>query len=306
MKPALFLLTLLLFSPSLPAAEPPATGDQKSVVIDKAKLQKLTAKPVALDRLMQLMCRSPKDVFGPHRGTEVDVFITEKEAPKYLDPWGKFEVGTLVLKEKRTENGKIELYTGMKKREAGYFPEGGDWEYFVCDEKGNFRESAGKLQSCAECHAKKKDQEFLMRRIDTLSPQLNDGSIVLHSSRATLPEGQRMLYEPQEKKNTLGYWTNPKDFGQWKFLVEKPGTFDVEVLQGCGKGSGGSEVAVSVGKEQVKFTVEDTGHFQNFKARVIGRIKLAVGEQLLEVRPQTKPGAAVMDLRQIRLIPVDK
>jgi hypothetical protein len=303
MKTVFSLLIAALLTPVLMAADPVPGDGQQVVEIDKSKLQKITAQPTPLDKIMQLMCRIPTQVYGPHRGVEVDVFITEKAAANYLDPWGKFEPGTLVLKEKRRKDGKIELYTGMKKREKGYFPEGGDWEYFTCDDKGRIQET-GKLQSCAECHSQKKEQEFLMRKFDLLSPQLNDGSIILHSSRAKLPQGQRMLYETPEKKNTLGYWTNPADYAQWEFLVEKPGTFDVEVLQGCGKGSGGSEVAVSADKQQVKFIVEDTGHFQNFKPRVIGRLKFESGKQMLEVRPQTKPGAAVMDLRQIRLIPV--
>ncbi|OYV06415.1 MAG: hypothetical protein CFE26_06385, partial [Verrucomicrobiales bacterium VVV1] len=53
------------------------------------------------------------------------------------------------------------------------------------------------------------------------------------------------------------------------------------------------------------FTVEDTGHFQNFKERGIGRVTFKeTGPQTLEVRPRSKPGGAVMDLRQVILVPV--
>jgi hypothetical protein len=51
--------------------------------------------------------------------------------------------------------------------------------------------------------------------------------------------------------------------------------------------------------------VEDTGHFQNFKARTIGTVKFEQpGRYTLTVRPRTKAKAAVMDLRQVTLKPV--
>jgi len=35
----------------------------------------------------------------------------------------------------------------------------------------------------------------------------------------------------------------------WDFQIGKPGTFAVEILQGCGNGSGGSEVMLSTGDQ---------------------------------------------------------
>jgi hypothetical protein len=84
----------------------------------------------------------------------------------------------------------------------------------------------------------------------------------------------------------------------------------VQILQGCGKGQGGSEVAVVVGEEKVLFTVEDTGHFQNFKRRTIGTLTLtAPGRHTLRIQPVRKAKNAVMDVRQVRLVlvrPSDK
>ena len=86
--------------------------------------------------------------------------------------------------------------------------------------------------------------------------------------------------------------------------MAKPGTYAIHIWQGCGKGSGGSEVEIICGGQSVKFTVEDTGHFQNFKERLVGRVKFdKAGPQSIEVRALSKPGAAVMDLRQVILVP---
>ncbi|HEY2840691.1 MAG TPA: hypothetical protein VGJ26_16160, partial [Pirellulales bacterium] len=68
-------------------------------------------------------------------------------------------------------------------------------------------------------------------------------------------------------------------------------------------GSGGAEVAVEVGGQTLKFTVQETGHFQQMISRTIGEVKLEAGKQTLAVKPQSKPGAAVMDLRRVVLRP---
>jgi arylsulfatase A len=113
-----------------------------------------------------------------------------------------------------------------------------------------------------------------------------------------------MRYEPQSYKNTLGFWTKPEDWADWEFDVPAPGKYEVEVTQGCGKGSGGAQVAVEVAGATLKFIVQDTGNFQNFIQRAIGTVQLPAGKATLGVKPQTKPGGAVMDLRRVVLRPV--
>jgi len=133
--------------------------------------------------------------------------------------------------------------------------------------------------------------------------QSSNGEILLHS-RDAITHSVLMRYEPQTNKNCLGYWANPKDRAQWRFQVDRGGEFDVEIWQGCGKGHGGSDVEVRSGDQALRFVVEDTGHFQNWKARSLGRIKLGVGERDLWVNPLRKPGGAVMDIHQIILKPI--
>jgi hypothetical protein len=95
-----------------------------------------------------------------------------------------------------------------------------------------------------------------------------------------------------------------KDWAAWEFEVKTPGTFDVEVLVGCGNGHGGSDVNVVVGAQTLAFQVEETGGFQNFVPRKIGQVTIdKPGRQTLEIRPQKKPGGAVMDVRQVKLVP---
>ncbi len=132
----------------------------------------------------------------------------------------------------------------------------------------------------------------------------DDGSVTLHARDASV-HGSTVRYEPIPEKNTIGYWTKKEDWASWEFEGQKPGKYEVEVLQGCGKGSGGAEVQISVGDQTVKFIVEDTGHFQNFVARQIGSLAIGAGRQTLSVKALTKPGLAVMDLRQVVLKPAE-
>jgi hypothetical protein len=169
-----------------------------------------------------------------------------------------------------------------------------------------YLEKAGKVTITATLGLSKVIEGIILEpapESDAKLEQAADGTVTLHAKDSTV-HGVKARYEPKPEKNTVGFWGEPKDWVSWEFTVTTPGRFDVEVLQGCGKGNGGSEVAVKLAGQSVKFTVLDTGHFQNFVARNIGTITLdKAGSYTLEVRPITKAKAAVMDLRQVRLLP---
>ncbi len=133
--------------------------------------------------------------------------------------------------------------------------------------------------------------------------QRADGSIVLLATNA-VTHGKQIRYEPQPHKNTIGYWTKTEDWVSWDFIVTKPGTFSATLTQACGKGSGGSEVAFSVGEQTIEDIVPDTGAFTNWVERTIGTFNLSTaGTYTITVKPTKKPGVAVMDLRAITLKP---
>ncbi|MBY0514386.1 MAG: sulfatase-like hydrolase/transferase [Gemmataceae bacterium] len=143
------------------------------------------------------------------------------------------------------------------------------------------------------------------------NPPAKDGTITLPARTARV-HGVQLRYEPLPHKDTLGFWTVKDDYATFAFTAEKPGTYAVEVLQGCGKGSGGAEVALEFAEPKgaaggvgtLTFTVKDTGGFQAFEARDVGTVTLPKpGRYVLAVRPRTKPGPAVMDLRQVVLRP---
>ncbi|MSR60525.1 MAG: sulfatase [Planctomycetaceae bacterium] len=129
------------------------------------------------------------------------------------------------------------------------------------------------------------------------------GDIRLHAKDARI-HAKTMRYEPEPHKNVLGYWVNPADWADWEFDVPAAGRYEVEIQQGCGAGCGGSEVHVEIGDTKLAFIVQETGHFQHMILRNIGTVELPKGKSTLAIKPQTKPGPAVMDVRRVVLRPV--
>ncbi len=130
-----------------------------------------------------------------------------------------------------------------------------------------------------------------------------DGSVTLPAHWA-VPHGRLLRYEPQPHKNTVGYWADEADWCEWRFRIEKPGKFSIQLLQGCGKGQGGSSVKITAAGQSLDYTVEDTGGFQNFVEKPVGNVSIEKpGEFTLEIRAVKKAKGAVMDVRQVRLVP---
>ncbi|MCB1085659.1 MAG: carbohydrate-binding protein [Verrucomicrobiae bacterium] len=131
-----------------------------------------------------------------------------------------------------------------------------------------------------------------------------DGTIELLAKSATT-FSQNMRYEPKAEKNCLGFWTDENDWAEWAVDVANPGKYRIEVVQGCGDGNGGSEVALLVNENTFKFQVEETGGFQNWKSRQLGIVEIPhAGEHRIALKPLTKSGKAVMDIQKVVLTPV--
>ncbi len=135
-----------------------------------------------------------------------------------------------------------------------------------------------------------------------------DGSYLLPAHMATA-KGEKIRYEPQSYKNTVGYWVGKNDFASWTINVETAGKFNVAILQGCGKGQGGSDARISIFSVEsenanavVDFQVLETGHFQNFQWRTIGVVDLDVGLQELKIEPTKLANKALMDVRAVHLV----
>ncbi|HEX8736092.1 MAG TPA: cytochrome P460 family protein [Pyrinomonadaceae bacterium] len=82
------------------------------------------------------------------------VFANETALREINKDAPQFPAGSIIVREKllRETDQKPELVTVMIKREKGFSPKSGDWEFFVLEgtlEKVEKRETVG---SCAKCH----------------------------------------------------------------------------------------------------------------------------------------------------------
>ncbi len=145
-----------------------------------------------------------------------------------------------------------------------------------------------------------------------------DGSIYLPACMATTV-GEKIRFEPQTFKNTVGYWVGKHDVAHWPLVVSRPGSYNVAVLQGCGKDQGGSRARIklsdkfegqsledqSLAVQSLEFEVLETGHFQNFQWRHLGVLQVAqAGPHTLSIEPIEIKRDALVDIRAIHLIPL--
>lgn len=134
-----------------------------------------------------------------------------------------------------------------------------------------------------------------------------DGSIMLHADQA-MTFGQKLRFEPQWYKNTVGYWAIPTDYATWSLKFDEAGDYSVAILQGCGSGHGGSDAMLSLRNgdavvAELPFQPIDTGHFQNFRWNHLGRISVKqAGTLELRINPTSIAKGALCDIRSVHLV----
>jgi hypothetical protein len=101
-----------------------------------------------------------------HRTPGIHIYVTEAGFASLVDPKSVFPVGTIVLKQKfaSVEATEPELYTGMLKREKGYNPKAGDWEFFTLNGTATAVTARGRIDSCMDCHQQYAKTDFVTKR----------------------------------------------------------------------------------------------------------------------------------------------
>ena len=293
------------------------TGEYDNVSLNYETLKKLREHGIPTGQILYKYGRHGCWNNNPWFGSMIDDITTilsntfEYEVPPYQDEkfhsakWGnivRLPTGlrlnlktipgnrVITVPQYPTTIGKATLHTNNRKAEIALSPQLDSWQFKI----------PGEITAPASIQIPTVYSNNLSRLPKIMSA--SNGGFTLMAYNAEV-FGQNLRYEPQAHKNTVGYWTNPKDYCQWKIYVESPGKYQVHIHQGCGKGHGGSEVAVVSADQSLKFVVEDTGHFQNFKKRYIGDFDFSeAGLYTVAIRPIKKAKVAVMDVRQMDLV----
>lgn len=141
---------------------------------DRKLWTQVNTEPYRLGVAVDALCRAPTAADyeperkrNPHAASFITVYVNNigREAmfAKQVD---RFPEGSIIVKEKISthhEGRKPLLYTIMRKREAGYNPTLGDWEFSVVGANGTELQATGKLENCQSCHKTKSDSDFVFR-----------------------------------------------------------------------------------------------------------------------------------------------
>jgi alpha-L-fucosidase len=131
-----------------------------------------------------------------------------------------------------------------------------------------------------------------------LLSQAADGSLDLVPSDAIL-HGQQLKVEESRHKQNLGYWLNPADYAEWKFVVTQPGTFN---LSAEASAQGNSSLQLAVGDRRLEVQIPTTGDYKTYKKVTLGKIELAAGKNSLTVKA-AQQGWHPVNLRSITVKP---
>jgi hypothetical protein len=177
------LVASLAFSRSAPQAKAsapradelpsPSQPAQLSEIQGYREWAKVNPRPVPIvSRLVAAMCARPTnddrahDVSSPHANKLITVYVNELGRQAMMNELKPtFAVGSVIVKEKlaREEAGEPELLTVMIKRERGFNPPVGDWEFMATNGSGTKADARGRLESCQACHVLMKETDFVSR-----------------------------------------------------------------------------------------------------------------------------------------------
>lgn len=133
------------------------------------QLYRVTDTPFGMDFSAAQLCLPPLDDGGPpdpHANYYCHVFINDVGLPTMKTGKGEYPVGTVIVKQKfKDPAGKrTELFTLMRKREDGYDPDHGNWEYSTVDQTATGILSLGRTESCIDCHSDYAETDYVTRK----------------------------------------------------------------------------------------------------------------------------------------------
>jgi hypothetical protein len=173
---SLLLIPLLSGAPAgpkpTPATQPAGVpADIWEFATGYHNLQQITPKPAQVNWELTALCRGAdlsdieraRKTMGPHAYSTVMIYMNDSAAAAFKNHLDQYPIGSVVIKEKKGgfyrsgtgDRGKMvstgDGVGGMIKRDKGFDPDHGDWEYFYFENPQQI--DHGKIASCVNCHA---------------------------------------------------------------------------------------------------------------------------------------------------------
>lgn len=149
-------------------------GTVFALLDDRSGWLQVNAMPYYITSTLNVLCAAPTPVRvdeerkrNPHASTAITVYVNQIGTEAMLsESAATFPVGSIIVKQKFDPNHEPDkplLYTVMIKRESGYNPDAGDWEFAVIGGDGLEFQARGALANCIACHAPQKANDFVFR-----------------------------------------------------------------------------------------------------------------------------------------------
>jgi len=137
------------------------------VISGYKKWTRVNPKPTQVPAQVAQLCAPAFAPVSPHASDKyITVYVNDIGRHAMMEEkTPHFPQGSVVVKEKLTnfKSTTPELLTVMVKRERGYNPESGDWEYMIIDGNGLSVKERGKLENCQSCHLVDKSTDYVSR-----------------------------------------------------------------------------------------------------------------------------------------------
>lgn len=151
---------------SAPNASDDDGGLLRQMALQRGKLTRVTKRPYQVHQPGAQLCAQPNAALSsPHGDHWIHVFVSRDGRKALMSGKETYPVGTLILKQKFVDalGKRTDFYTGMRKREVGYSPQLGDWEFFTLDSTAKKVTSQGKIAACMNCHRQYAQSDFVSR-----------------------------------------------------------------------------------------------------------------------------------------------
>jgi alpha-L-fucosidase len=130
-----------------------------------------------------------------------------------------------------------------------------------------------------------------------------DGSLVLGAADCEIIGDHLALSSGQPPQ--LGCWTSLDSHPLWRVRLQRGGSFAVSLVYGVPAHRQGTLADVEIGAARLPFVAGGTGGWDEFVVAPVGTVELAApGEIEVRVQPRNIPVGAVMNLREVRLVPL--
>jgi hypothetical protein len=144
-----------------------------------------------------------------------------------------------------------------------------------------------------------KSERASVNRLQLVKPD-QKGTLTLHAAVAQAM-GPEIEYMPEWK--AFG-WFTAEDQVNWEAEVNTPGKYDVYLEWSVSDEEAGKPYLLKVGNDQLNGKVGQSGSWFTYRTEKIGHIQLKKGRQEITFKPGAKFEGALLDLREIKLIPI--